>query len=279
MNGATKTAGQGSESISGHPLATAQRALLGVFIIAIGLLIGKTFGVLRLPVSNGLLDSIVLLLAIASTLVSLAGQLPAQNVGLATAIVASLGGVIHMIGGLTGIPFGPVVYTNEAGLKLFGALPWFMPLVWVVVILNARGVSRLILRPWRKLRVYGYWLIGLTAVLTLIFVLGLEPFATRARGYWIWQPTKLPVDWFGTPLSDFLGWVVAALLILGFSTPALMKKRPSKSYPEYHPLIVWIAIEVLFIAGAMSQHLTAAAAVSAVAAVLVIPFAVRGARW
>jgi uncharacterized membrane protein len=279
MNGATKTAGQASESISGHPLMTAQRALLGVFLIAIGVLIAQTFGVLRLPVSVGLCDSLVLFLALASTLVSLAGQLPAQNVGLAAAIVASIGSTIHMIGALTGIPFGPVVYTSETGLKLFGVLPWFMPLLWVVVIFNARGVARLILRPWRKLRVYGYWLIGLTAVLTLIFVLGLEPFATRARGYWIWQSTKLPVDWFGTPLSDFLGWVVAALLILGFSTPALMKKRPAKSFPEYHPLLVWIAMEILFVAGALSHHLTAAAAVSAVACVLVIPFAVRGARW
>jgi uncharacterized membrane protein len=149
----------------------------------------------------------------------------------------------------------------------------------VVVIFNARGVARLVLRPWRKLRVYGYWLIGLTAVLTLIFVFGLEPFAMRARTYWIWRTTKLPIDWYGAPLSDFLGWVVAALLILGFSTPALMKKRPSKSYPEYHPLIVWMAIHILFITGALSQHLTSAAAVGGVACVAIIPFAVRGARW
>jgi uncharacterized membrane protein len=279
MNGATKTAGQAPETVSANPLTTAQRALLGLFLIAIALLIAQTFGVLRLPLSNGVFDSIVLVLAVVSTLVSLAGQLPAQNVGLATAIVASIGSGIHMIGAFTGIPFGPVTYTSESGLKLFGVLPWFLPLVWVLVILNARGVSRLILRPWRKLRVYGYWLIGLTAVLTLIFILGFEPFATRVRDYWIWGPTKLAVDWYGTPLSDFLGWVVAALLILGFSTPALMKKRPSRSYPEYHPLIVWISIEVLFIAAAWSHHLTAAAAASAVACVLVIPFAVRGARW
>ena len=279
MSGATKTVGQVSEGISGHPLTTAQRALLGVFLIAIISTIAQTCGVLHLPVSVGLLDGVALFLAVASTLVSLGGQLPAQNVALATAVVAAMGAAAHSIGALTGIPFGPVTYTGATGLKLFGVLPWFMPLVWVVVILNARGVSRLILRPWRKLRVYGYWLIGLTAVLTLIFVLGFEPFATRARDYWIWHPTKLTVDWYGTPLSDFLGWVVSALLILGFSTPALMKKRPSKSYPEYHPLIIWISMEILFIAGAWSQHLTIAAAASAVACVLIIPFAVRGARW
>ena len=105
---------------------------------------------------------------------------------------------------------------SESGPLIFNALPWFMPFLWVVVILNSRGVARLILRPWRKLRVYGFGLSELPPLLTLIFVLGLEPFATRFRHYWIWSPTKLPVDWYGTPLSDFLGWVVTALLILGF---------------------------------------------------------------
>jgi uncharacterized membrane protein len=278
MNGATKTAGRSSETASGNHLKTVQLALLGLFLVAISGAMLQTVGWPRLP-HAGWLDGIILLVALASTVASLAGQLPLQNVALAAVIVAGMGGVIHAIGALSGIPFGPITYTGEAGLKLFGALPWFMPLLWVVVIFNARGVARLVLRPWRKLRVYGYWLIGLTAVLTLIFVFGLEPFAMRARTYWIWRTTKLPIDWYGAPLSDFLGWVVAALLILGFSTPALMKKRPSKSYPEYHPLIVWMAIHILFITGALSQHLTSAAAVGGVACVAIIPFAVRGARW
>jgi len=220
-------------------------------------------------INQGVFDAIFLLLALTSTLASLAGQLPAQNVLLATVIIAIIGGGIHTLGAFTGIPFGPVLYTHENGPLLFNALPWFMPFLWVVVILNARGVARLILRPWRKLRVYGFWLIGITALLTLIFVFGLEPFATRFRHYWIWSPTKLPVDWYGTPLSNFLGWVVTALLILGFSTPSLMKKKPSKSHPEYHPLIVWVSIQLLFIAGSISQHLLAAAVVSH------SPFAVR----
>jgi uncharacterized membrane protein len=87
------------------------------------------------------------------------------------------------------------------------------------------------------------------------------------------------VDWFGTPLSDFLGWVVTALLVLGFSTPSLMKKKPSKSYPEYHPLVVWVAIQLLFIAGSFSQHLLLATIVIAIGCLAVIPFAIRGARW
>ncbi len=280
MNGATKTAGRAPETNAGNSLKTTQHVVLGLFLVAIGLFIAQTFLSFRLPMNQGVYEAILVCLALASTLVSLSGQLPAQNVLLATAIIALIGGGIHALGGFTGIPFGPMNYTHENGPVMFRALPWFMPLLWVIVLLNARGVARLILRPWRKLRVYGFWLIGISALLTLIFVLGLEPFATRFRHYWIWSPTKLPVDWYGAPLSDFLGWVVTALLILGFSTPALMKKKPAKSsYPEYHPLIVWVAMEVLFIAGALSQHLVAATAVSAIACVTVIPFAIRGAKW
>ena len=68
------------------------------------------------------------------------------------------------------------------------------------------------MRPWRKLRVYGYWLMGLTTLLVLIFDLGLEPFATRVSHYWIWGQTKISIDWYGTPLSNFLGWLVTTLL-------------------------------------------------------------------
>jgi uncharacterized membrane protein len=162
MNGSTKIAGRTTETVAGNPLQTAQRALLGLFLIAIGFSIAQTFFLFRLPLTPAVSDALVLLLALATTLVSLAGQLPAQNVLLATVVIALIGGGIHAIGAFTGIPFGPVIYTPENGPRLFNALPWFMPFLWVIVILNARGVARLILRPWRKLRVYGFWLIGTT---------------------------------------------------------------------------------------------------------------------
>jgi uncharacterized membrane protein len=279
MNGASKIAGQPSATTSGNSFKTAQWALTGVFVAATALLIARIFFSFRLPASGGECASAVLVLAFAATLVSLSGQLPAQNVLLAAVIIGLIGGGIHALGAVTGIPFGPVIYPPSSAPMIFNTLPWYFPMLWVVVILNSRGVARLILRPWRKLRVYGFWLMGITALLTLIFVLGLEPFATRSQHYWIWTRTKLPLDWHGAPLSDFLGWLVTTLLILAFSTPSLMKKRPAKSTPDYHPLIVWLSINLLFIAGSVSQHLWSAVVAGAIACVAVIPFAIRGARW
>jgi uncharacterized membrane protein len=279
MNGASKSVRQSSGQIAVNPLKVAQRVLLGLFMIAIGFGILPTFVSFQLPVTDGAGDAIILSLALITTLVSLAGQLPTQNVLSAAVIIGVIGGGIHALGAFTGIPFGPVIYTTHGGPLMFNALPWFMPLLWIVVILNSRGVARLILRPWRKLRVYGYWLMGITTVLTLVFTLGLEPFVTLLRHYWLWNPTKLPVNWYGTPLTNFLGWLVTTLLILAFSTPSLMKKKPTKSYPDYHPLIVWFSANLLFIASAVSQHLATAAIVSGVACLVIVPFAVRGARW
>ena len=279
MNGTSKTAGP--ETTSRDPLKTAQPALLGLFLIVIVVLVAQRLVAFQLPANAGLWDAITLVLALAATVVSLCGQLPTQNVLLATVVILFIGGAISALGSLTGIPFGPITYAPASGPQLFHALAWYVPLLWVVVVLSSRGVARMILRPWRKLRVYGYWLMGITTLLALIFDLGLEPFATRVRHYWIWSPTKLVVDWYGTPLSNFLGWLVTIILILAFATPALMKKKParSKSNRDYHPLVIWISLNLLFIAGSLTQHLSLAALVSATACIAVIPFAVRGARW
>lgn len=277
MNGQIKTAGRKSETAPADPVKAARLSLLGLFVFSITFLIARLF--LPLHVNEHTFDAITLFMAFATTLVSLSAQLPAQNIALAAVIIAAIGGGIHALNALTGIPFGPLIYKPESGPRLFGALVWFMPLWWVVAVLSSRGVARLILRPWRKIRAYGFWLIGITTLLTLLLELNFQPFATHTRGYWMWPPGKLIVDWFGTPLSDFLGWLVTTLLILAFSTPALMKRKPSSSGADFHPIIVWLALNFAFSAGAFSQHLLVPAIVGIVICLAIIPFAIRGAKW
>jgi uncharacterized membrane protein len=277
MNGASKTAQPASATTSANPLKTTQWALLGIFVIGVAIWISQTLGFFALPINRDNLAAIVLMLALATTLTSLSGQIPAQNVALATVIIVVFAGGIHALGSLTGIPFGPILH--ESGPQLFNALPWYVPFIWVVAILNSRGVARLILRPWRKLRVYGYWLLGISTLLTLLLDLGMEPFASGPGRFWLWGPTKLSIDWYGTPLTNFLGWLVTTLLILAFTTPSLMKKKPAKSFPDYHPLIVWVVLNLLFIAGSIPKHQWPAAIVSGASCIVVMPFAIRGARW
>jgi uncharacterized membrane protein len=235
------------------------------------------FGKARWP------DGVLIVLTAATTVASLTRQLPAQNVMLASTIIVFIAGAVQTIGTLSGIPFGPYHFTKRIGQVLFEPLPWAAPLVWLIAILNARGTSRLILRPWRKTRNYGFWLMGLTALLVVLFDVGLEPFATEVKHYWEWGPSHAGVYWYRTPWVNFVGWAATVVVILAFVTPSLINKRPEKKAakhpPDYHPLIVWVLINFLFATGAVSQHLWAAAGVMLATTTSAAIFAIKGGTW
>ncbi len=197
---------------------------------------------------------VLVVLAAVSTLVSLVRSLQFQNVCVAAAMILFIASAVIFLNAKTSIPFGPFVFTDHCGERLFDVLPLAPPLLWLVVILNCRGVARLILRPWRKMRTYGFRAIGLTCLLAALFDFGLEPFATRAHRFWLWQLTAGNFNWFGTPWISFLGWFVTALLILAFVTPWLINKMPGgRRPPDYQPLILWLTLN-LFLAASLATH-------------------------
>jgi uncharacterized membrane protein len=224
-------------------------------------------------------EGLLVVLITATLIASLTRQLPAQNVMLASCIVAFIAGAVQILGALTAIPFGPFVYTDRIGQYLFYPLPWAMPLVWIAVILASRGVGRLVLRPWRRNPAYGFWLLGLTTLLVVLLDLGLEPFATRVNHYWFWNPTRLRLDWYTAPCINFLGWAVTTLLILLFATPSLINKKPgAQPPPDFSPLIVWLLLNVLFATGAAVHQLWPALGVICLISLVITLLALRGAR-
>lgn len=246
-------------------------ALAVVFVVAVA---APDFSPQLLP--------ILIALAAAASIAALHRQLPLQNVLLAAAITALIGGAAHGLSANPNlsIPFGPLVFNPDLGAKIFNSVPWMVPLLWIVALFSARGVARLILRPWRKIKNYGWWLIGVTAVLAVAFDLALEPFATQVQHLWRWQPTKIAATWSGASPLNFLGWIFIALLILAFATPSLIKKQPgSPGAPDFHPLLVWLGALLLFALGAAGAGLWWPVAVDAAIAAVTVVLAVRGARW
>jgi uncharacterized membrane protein len=222
----------------------------------------------------------LLVLAVAATIAALARHLPLQNVLGAALFIGIAGGAAEWLDLKTGIPFGPFTPEHNTGPKLFSGLPWALPLVWIVAVLNSRGVARLVLRPWRKYHGYGFWLIYITAVLTMLFELAFEPFASRVKQYWFWGATKLPLSWQGVPLVNYFGWLVVTLLILAFITPMLINKQPHKRLAsDFHPLAIWLGGILLFGAAAALNRLWSATAVDAATGIVTAVFAIRGARW
>jgi uncharacterized membrane protein len=255
----------------------------GACAIAIAVYFLELFALIaqpRLPGARNWTEAILLLTTTLAVLSSLQRQLPLQNVLLAAGVIASVGAVAHGICTVASIPFGPLTFAS-AGPTIFGELSWSIPFLWVVAVLSSRGTARLILRPWRKLKAYGFWWIGLTAILTALFDFALEPFATEVKHFWVWRETKFPFTWYGMPLTNPIGWVVTTVVILAFVTPALINKQPRSrnSSPDYFPLIVWVLAMLLFGIGSATQNLWSPVVFCAGAAIITGGFAIGGARW
>lgn len=226
------------------------------------------------------MEALLPLLALFTTLLALSRRLPLQNVLTAAGLIAFIALTVMTVGVMSGFPFGPIVFGDTLGEKLFHTVPWTIPVLWVVLIINGRGVARLIMRPWRKTNFYGFWVIGLTCLLVLCFDLGLEPFAIDVKGYWLWPLSRTMVSsWHGAPWANFLGWFITALGIMAFTIPWLINKHPVKQPTDYHPLIVWILLNAWIAGGNALHQLWLPVGVGLIGLAAAVCFAVRGARW
>ena len=133
------------------------------------------------------------------------------NEGLATARrwSASLvfgSAVLATAGATAGFPFGPITYTGNLGFRIVGILPYTIPLLWLVTVVNARYLILAILpgaSHWQRA-------LGVGAV-ALLTDLNLEFVAWKVRAYWIWYPGNLNrPDW--PPLQNYASWFVAGFL-------------------------------------------------------------------
>ena len=233
----------------------------------------------ELPSNGRWVEALFPLLAVATTLLALGRRLPLQNVLTAACLILAMSAGILAVGVATGFPFGPIAFGDLLGDKLFRVVPWSLPLLWVVLIINGRGVARLMMRPWRKTNFYGFWVIGLTCLLVVGFDFGLEPFAVQAKGYWVWPLGRGIASWYTAPWANFLAWFIMTLAILTFTIPWLINKQPIKQPMDYHPLIVWLLLNALIVSGNALHQLWPAVVLGAVVTGVAALFAIRGARW
>jgi uncharacterized membrane protein len=253
-----------------------QKAIFIVFLCVWGL--NEAFLALGIQTEGQWMEGLVLINAVFATLIILSRRLPLQNVVMSGALIAFISSAITILAAVTGLPFGPMTYTEVFGTKLFSVLPWPTPLVWIVVIVNGRGVARLIMRPWRKTNYYGFWVIGLTCVLAVLLDLSLEPFAV-AKNYWNWQAPNWVWAWYSAPWVNFLGWFVTALAVLAFTMPWLINKQPVKQAMDYQPLILWLLVNGWLITGNATHQIWPAVAAGLAGNAIVAVFTIRGARW
>ena len=156
-----------TENDNGSGAKLAYRIFLGLFLaqwflVWTGLLSQQTtLSPLHWP------EGLLVLLAAGNTLATLACELPWQNVLAVSVLLTLVSGASEGLAVLAGVPAARFVTSVST---------WAVPLVWLVAILNARGMARLALFRWRKSRVYGLWLIGLAVLLVVLFGIGLRFF-------------------------------------------------------------------------------------------------------
>lgn len=107
------------------------------------------------------------------------------------AISAVIGSVMELLSITTGYPFGSYVYTNALGPKI-GPIPAFIPLLWSSLSFFSMEAFGPLLMP-----------------LAMVFLdLSFDP---RFSGI-LWKWT-VPTQYFGDPISNFVGWFVTSALI------------------------------------------------------------------
>ena len=115
-----------------------------------------------------------------------------------------IGGTSELIGTTTGFPFGAYEYTPWLGPKLFGHVPYFIPLSWFAMSIVSLDLAQRVVgsRAGR---------IALGALFMVIWDVSLDPAMSRAFPFWVYPGGGF---FYGMPLSNWLGWFGVSLVIL-----------------------------------------------------------------
>lgn len=186
---------------------------------------------------------------------TLALQVSLQSALTASAVIGLVGGSAQWLSYVTGVPFGPVQFPHAYGTSPFQEWFFVPALIWVILVLNARGLARLILEPVSTHRNHGLHLLGLSTVLVVAMTMALEPFAGNVHRYWLWGATRLPVTWQGVPLSCLFASGVVNIIASLAATPFLIDKHPRPLPPAFEPGWLWVLMAVLFATGTALHEL------------------------
>ncbi len=141
-------------------------------------------------------------------LLRLARSLPVQNVVMiAASLLAGEGALDYFLANYARVEVKGPMWCYLAGAAL----------LWLAVVLSVRRMAQFILRPWRRERLYGFWLIGMSTVATAAFQFGwpclnLDPDADAI------DPGKAAI------MAAVRG--LATLVLLTCLAPWFVRKRP-----------------------------------------------------
>jgi len=174
----------------------------------------------------------VVLFFLASLTHSLATQPPGWTARF-FAISLLFGWAIEAIGTGTGLPFGAYTYGDRLGADI-GSVPWVIPLAWAMMAYPIYVVAA-------RISMGAFTRVLLAATLLATWDLFLDPQMVSERHWWFADPTPALPGVAGIPLSNFVGWIVAALIVM--TIVELLAGPPAEPLPTTSPpvvLLTWV---------------------------------------
>lgn len=193
----------------------------------------------------GISDAVWMVLAFAVVYIHAVQEAGLARTRLRALVVIVGSGLIEAVGAKTGWPFGDYRYTDNMGARLFGVLPFTIPLAWFVIVATAQSVIDSIRPQWPGCVRAAF--VGAVATLT---DLNLEFIAWKVRAYWIWYPPGTPLAgnppaW--PPLENYISWfAVAFLLSLGMQQIGRGSSNTRPPFP-LRPAVVLLLMNALFL--------------------------------
>jgi hypothetical protein len=219
----TEAEAGGRAFAAGKFLASAPYAMLWALFLASAFLV---FAETRLPslgmAHHGWFTTALLVGGLLVTCAGLFRTLPLQNILMAVLVLLLIAGAVEVL-----------AWSGGLGLGLPGSGATL--LVWALAVLNARGVARFLLWPFRGIEYYGFALLGLSALLAAAGFLLWHAALGLSRGFSLAQiRTSNHLLLTGATAS-------AVALFSGICiTPVLLDKRyPGKRpSPEFPPVLI-----------------------------------------
>lgn len=156
-----------------------------------------------------------LLIALPS-FVALFAYLGPRRAALSILAISAFAFAIESVGVATSFPYGTFSYDDALGPKLFGLVPYLLPVTYVPLVIGAVAAA------WTPGRLAPR--VFLSALLLVWIDAVLDPGAT-ALGFWIW-PGGGP--YYGVPLTNFAGWLLSGAVSV---TLLLSIARPQTPFP------------------------------------------------
>lgn len=125
----------------------------------------------------------------------------------AFAAVVLIALTMELGGTSVGIPFGKYEYTGLLGPKIFGKVPFLVPLSWFFMSVPSFDFAERLLGArapvWARL--------ALAASFLLVWDVSLDPAMSRLTPFWAWENEGF---YYGAPLTNMTGWFMTGVAIM-----------------------------------------------------------------